>query len=615
MIRTIKETQQHCRVHFGDVAKVFQVDLADINGDQFLEQVTSVFLPNLAEGELNKYVLRSYGRTTYFYGKQPLTDYTYVRTAIIKNEIPLELALTDRKDPSKDKLDYEDNSFLLDDSVGLSGTHTQLSASFRNHHSDIVSISMFEINKPFRIRFLGIDNLHSFATETATLYVRAALYHGGILLCPEVITEDVKASQHPRWSQWLTFDLCVKDLPKAARLHLIVQGSKDSRSGEVGLESKTLRNKRLVTLHWVNLQLMDHRSILRTGVHRLPLWPAPTPDSVETEKSNEFYQNYGVKEGIDPSPAGSTAVNPVTHKAAFLFVELDTYAHPVAYPSSSDSWEEEMQAPELKPDGEEKDEVDRAISGDPLKELSDREKALMRKYLQYCSERSEALPKYLLSLNWGNLEEVRLLHLMLKNWAPLSLEVAMQLLDYHVADAEVRQLAVRRLEKMSDEEVQLYLLQLVQVVKFEPYHDSALGRFLLERALRSKTVGHYFYWFLRSEMGTHEYLQRFSTLLQAYLHGCGGDVIASLKKQVEFVTDIVACSKRIKEEIEKPEHKKQQAQLITTHTQNIELPPVFCPVFDPSLLVGDLNYKKIKVATLLLVQLLWDTVLVPVCCR
>ncbi len=67
----------------------------------------------------------------------------------------------------------------------------------------------------------------------------------------------------------------------------------------------------------------------------------------------------------------------------------------------------------------------------------------------------------------------------------------------------------------------------VQVLKFEPYHDSALARFLLKRALQSKVLGHYFYWYLRSEMDTHEFQQRFGILLEAYLRGCGEAMFVS----------------------------------------------------------------------------------------
>ena len=43
----------------------------------------------------------------------------------------------------------------------------------------------------------------------------------------------------------------------------------------------------------------------------------------------------------------------------------------------------------------------------------------------------------------------------------------------------------------------MYLLQLVQVLKFEPYLDCALGWFLLRRSLRNRTIGHFFFWHLR----------------------------------------------------------------------------------------------------------------------
>lgn len=49
----------------------------------------------------------------------------------------------------------------------------------------------------------------------------------------------------------------------------------------------------------------------------------------------------------------------------------------------------------------------------------------------------------------------------------------------------------------SDDKLLMYLLQLVQVLKFESYLDCALGQFLLRRALSNTTIGHYFFWHLR----------------------------------------------------------------------------------------------------------------------
>ena len=35
---------------------------------------------------------------------------------------------------------------------------------------------------------------------------------------------------------------------------------------------------------------------------------------------------------------------------------------------------------------------------------------------------------------------------------------------------------------------------LLQALKFEASHDSALVRFLLKKALTNKTIGHFFFW-------------------------------------------------------------------------------------------------------------------------
>lgn len=49
----------------------------------------------------------------------------------------------------------------------------------------------------------------------------------------------------------------------------------------------------------------------------------------------------------------------------------------------------------------------------------------------------------------------------------------------------------------SDEELSQYLLQLVQVLKYEPFLDCALSRFLLERALANRRIGQFLFWHLR----------------------------------------------------------------------------------------------------------------------
>ena len=77
----------------------------------------------------------------------------------------------------------------------------------------------FLLKFPCRIRVVGVDNLN---VSQDVVYVEAGIYHGGELLGDTLVTNEHSKSLHPRWNQWLVFDITVKNLPKAARLCLKV---------------------------------------------------------------------------------------------------------------------------------------------------------------------------------------------------------------------------------------------------------------------------------------------------------------------------------------------------------------------------------------------------------
>jgi len=89
-------------------------------------------------------------------------------------------------------------------------------------------------------------------------------------------------------------------------------------------------------------------------------------------------------------------------------------------------------------------------------------------------------------------------------------------------DELTRAFAVRCVSLLSDLSLKESLLQLVQVLKFEPYHNSYLARFLLHRALQSRLViGHRLFWLMKSEMHLDGVCERFGVLLSVYLEHCG----------------------------------------------------------------------------------------------
>ena len=117
--------------------------------------------------------------------------------------------------------------------------------------------------------------------------------------------------------------------------------------------------------------------------------------------------------------------------------------------------------------------------------------------------KSDLLPAFILSMQWHNSDRVQELYALLDLWQKPNPHQAMVLLDRRFMDPKVRAYAVHCLERLEDEEMSLYMMQLCQQLKFENYADSALSRFLLRRALRSKNlIGHIFYWQLQSRCTT-----------------------------------------------------------------------------------------------------------------
>jgi phosphatidylinositol-4,5-bisphosphate 3-kinase len=91
------------------------------------------------------------------------------------------------------------------------------------------------------------------------------------------------------------------------------------------------------------------------------------------------------------------------------------------------------------------------------------------------------------------------MYCLLKDWPAIKPEQAMELLDCNFPDPKIREFAVKCLEKyLTDDRLSQYLIQLVQVLKYESYLDCDLTSFLLERALSNKRIGHFLFWHLRS---------------------------------------------------------------------------------------------------------------------
>jgi phosphatidylinositol-4,5-bisphosphate 3-kinase len=182
----------------------------------------------------------------------------------------------------------------------------------------------------------------------------------------------------------------------------------------------------------------------------------------------------------------------------------------------------------------------------PLHVLSEGEKEELWRHRHFLVDMPEVLPKFLQAVPWHSgacvAEAIRLV----RHWRTPSPVQALQLLDSKFPDPRVRAVAVGCLELMTDATLGSYLLQLSQVLKFEPHLDSALARFLLRRALRRpRLIGHQLFWLLRAEMHVPEVGERFGAILEAYLRNAG-DHRTELGHQMFVMTKLEATAMGIK---------------------------------------------------------------------
>lgn len=101
--------------------------------------------------------------------------------------------------------------------------------------------------------------------------------------------------------------------------------------------------------------------------------------------------------------------------------------------------------------------------------LSIEEQDLIWKFRFYLSSQKKALTKFVKCVNWKVVGEERQALEMLSSWAPPDPEDALELLGPAFTHPSIRRYAIERLTQAQDDDLMLYLLQLVQALKYEDF--------------------------------------------------------------------------------------------------------------------------------------------------
>ncbi|CAN6446279.1 unnamed protein product [Victoria cruziana] len=164
---------------------------------------------------------------------------------------------------------------------------------------------------------------------------------------------------------------------------------------------------------------------------------------------------------------------------------------------------------DLKPSSNERKLIQRILKYPPTRTLSGDERQLLWKFRFSLMSEKKALTKFLRCVEWSDVQEAKQAVELMGKWETIDTTDALELLSPVFESEEVRAYAVSILERADDEELQCYLLQLVQALRFERSDKSCLSLFLVQRSLSNIELASFLRWYVAVELHDPAYAKRF----------------------------------------------------------------------------------------------------------
>ncbi|KAF9322040.1 Phosphatidylinositol (PI) 3-kinase [Podila horticola] len=165
-----------------------------------------------------------------------------------------------------------------------------------------------------------------------------------------------------------------------------------------------------------------------------------------------------------------------------------------------------------------------------------------------------ALTKFLKSVVWSDPAEAKQAVDLLPAWVDIDVDDALELLGSAFENREVRSYAVGQLRSANDDDLLLFLLQLVQGLKFEHIDNSSvesnLAEFLIERSVKNPILGNYFYWYLMIEYEDPAVGKMYGKVSYQYMSAMsptGGLRRQNLHRQAKLIETLANLSKSVKQ--------------------------------------------------------------------
>ena len=507
-------------------------------------------------GAVDEYVLKALGSEEYMMGERPMFEYEYVRQQmrdledvhlVVVRRATAIAAVVALPVPHPLTVDYLAKvNPAVTPPTKASWAHLSLKAPL----ATLTAFSVYDVHLPFRYKVLGLDYLSpvtlpllssaapagggSLPSAFSSFALRSFLFHGTVKLADSASsTADFSFASSQRFGSWTTGGSVLMDaMPRGARVAFVLVGRREDGKEAV--------------LAWVVRQLVDEAGEVLMGRRELKMW------GVKEARGKK----HGARDDDAFTEAhvfrATNAHNECDRECVRLTVLFQPFALPVVYPlyppppSRAASKTLSGAATASIMTKQQQKALDELLRKDALFPFTAADLALLYTHRSYLQRVPHALPTFLQAVNWTVPEQRADAGRLLREWTPFFTPVsALLLLDAQYADAGVREHAVTILRRLADCELALYLLQLVQCLKHEAYHQSALSAFLVERAVASPIrIGAPLFWHLKNELHAPHHCERYVLVLEELL-SFSPVLCHELLKQVVMVRALTKVSEMV----------------------------------------------------------------------
>ena len=387
-------------------------------------------------------------------------------------------------------------------------------------------ILISEINRPFSILFKGADivpllnsNEYDSKNITTVLLFKFELYSSNVSICPpkQIRWKTTTKVQNPVFNKRIYFDIKYNQLPVMTSIITKIKFIQYDKSKEV------YKND---TIFWSNYSIFDQSNRLKVGLHKINLH--------DREVSDDIYYSFND--------------NPDDKNSSKIYFEIEHFSKPVIN--------------KIKYTRNTINDIDGAIfpieqdflvkankieQKSPFDDLNNYEKDILWRNRFAVAKINSLIPKLFLSCDNNNPTLNQDIEKIISKIRNLSVVQAIELLSGKYVNEIIRNFAVDCLRKVNPLNIKAYLLQLIQALKYEKNYDNALARFLIEEAVEHPiTIGHEFFWHLRSEMNNQDVQQRFGLYLEIFLSKISRPLFRIFRDEDNLLKSLISIAEKIK---------------------------------------------------------------------